>query len=488
MATRDLVRTTSLIHDYSRFAFAFLALLLVAVLAGCSDSSESHGSDTGASLSCLDGAGLITSEATSTDVVVDFSRPESVATLTGVLHGITAETPYHAIADIQLAAARGRGVFQDVFAMHGITPVLVVSDRVKLGGESPAANWSAYEDQVRDLAVEYGTTVIYDLWNEPDQFFFWPFWSEILADDNDDTAEFLEAFKRAHDTIRDVLGDEAVISGPSISGIEESLIQRFMDFSLREGLTVQVLSVHSLFDPDSTLVEVEQTLSRLYQEYIADPEYSEVGVVELHVNEYGAPKQYGRPGSMLALMRVMERAGVTQAMRAAWGRSEAFTDDINGLLVFTGAAEPLVEVEPNPGAMSDLLTPDLRPRPIWWAYKYYADGAGSRVAADSELDYIMPLASSTSESLNYNQLLLAAYDSENYPERPAKLGIQLKGLTNSSSGVSVKLIRIPYDDAATLDMPTTADECELRTEAGGSMTFSVEMPGDYEVLALRIAE
>ena len=488
MGARDLARTTSFIHEYSRFAFAILALSLIAALAGCSDSSDSDGLDTGVSLSCLDGVGLITSKATSADVVVDFSRPESVATLTGVLHGITSETPYHAIADIQLAAARGKGVFQDVFAMHGITPVLVVSDRVRLGGESPAVNWSAYEDQVRNLAVEYGTTVIYDLWNEPDQFFFWPFWSGILAGDNEDTTEFLESFKRAHDAIRDVLGDEALISGPSISGIDESMIRRFMDFNLREGLTVQVLSVHSLFDPDDTLVEVEQALSRLYQEYIAGPEYSEVGVLELHVNEYGAPKQYGRPGSMLALMRVMERAGVAQAMRAAWGRSEAFTDDINGLLVFTGLAEPLVEVEPNPGAMSDLLTPDLRPRPIWWAYKYYADGAGSRVAADSELDYIMPLASSTSESLNYNQLLLAGYDSENYPERPDKLGIQLKGLTNNSSGVTVRLIRIPYDDAATLDMPTIAYECELRPEAGDLMSFSVEMPGDYEVLALRIEE
>ncbi len=483
------MKTTSLIHGYSRFALAILALSLMAALAGCSDSSDGPSSSvTGASLNCPDDTGLITSMATSVDVEVDFSRPESVATLTGVLHGITSETPFHAIADIQLAAARGRGVFQDVFAMHGITPVLVVSDRVQLGGESPAANWSGYEDQVRDLAVEYGTTVIYDLWNEPDQFFFWPFWSGILADDNDDTAEFLEAFKRAHDAIRDVLGDEAVISGPSISGIEESSVQRFMDFSLREGLTVQVLSVHSLFDPDSTLAEVEQKLSRLYQEYIAGPGYSEVGVVELHVNEYGAPKQYGRPGSMLALMRVMERAGVAQAMRAAWGRSEAFTDDINGLLVFIGDAEPLVEVKPNGGAMSDLLTPELRPRPIWWAYKYYADGAGSRVAADSELDYIMPLASSTSESLDYNQLLLAAYDSENYADRPDKLGIQLEGLTNNNGAVTVQLIRIPYDDAATLDMPTTADECELRTEEGGTMTFSVEMPDDYEVLALRIEE
>ena len=109
-------------------------------------------------------------------------------------------------------------------------------------------------------------------------------------------------------------------------------------------------------------------------------------------------------------------------------------------------------------------------------------------SADSELDYIMPLASSTSESLGYNQLLLAGYDSENYAERPDKLGVQLKGLANNSGWVTVRLIKIPYDDAATLDTPTIACECELRPEAGGLVTFSVEMPADYEVLALTFEE
>lgn len=109
-------------------------------------------------------------------------------------------------------------------------------------------------------------------------------------------------------------------------------------------------------------------------------------------------------------------------------------------------------------------------------------------SADSELDYIMPLASRTSESLSYNQLLLTGYDSENYAERPDKLGVQLKGLANNSGCVTVRLIKIPYDDAATLDTPTIAYECELRPEAGGLMTFSVEMPADYEVLALTFEE
>ena len=484
MEVRDAANTDSPTVEYSRLAFATLAILFLGVLAACSDSSDRTDSD--AALLCAEEDAPITAITSRVDIAVDFSRSESVATLTGVLHGITSETPYHAIADIQLAAARGRGVFMEVFAMHDVSPVLVVSDRVNLGGVSPAENWRAYEDQVRNLAVEYGTSVIYDIWNEPDQRFFWPFWAGMSAgEDNEPIREFLEAFKRAHDAIREVLGDDAVISGPSFGGIDEPLIRRFMDFSLREGLMVQVLSVHAIYDPDDTFGEVEEELNRLYQEYIAGPAYSEVGAIELHVNEYGAPKQYGRPGSMLALLRVMERSGVTQAMRASWGRSEAFTDDVNGYLVFAGIAEPLVEVEPNAGAMSDLLTPDLRPRPIWWAYKYYADGAGSRVAADSQLDYIMPLASSASEELPYNQLLLAGYDSENHPERLDTIGIQLKGVPGTGRA-KLRLTQIPYDDTEVLEVPAVIYECELRPDSDDELRLSVEMPDDYEVLALTI--
>lgn len=464
----------------SRVACALLVVVSVAALAPRADGSGDE-----EKVLCPDTHAPIATSAAGVDVEVDFSQPETVSTLTGVLHGITSETPYSAIADMPLAAARGRGVFMDVFALHGITPVLVVSDRVGLGGESPAADWSAYEDQVRNLAVEYGTSVIYDIWNEPDQPFFWPFWSGMSAEEDEKSAEFFEAFARAHDAIREVLGDTAVISGPSFGGIDEPLLQKFMDFCLHEGLTVQVLSVHLIYDPDHTFGDVESELNRLYQDYIAGPVYAAVGVAELHVNEYGAPKQYGRPGSMLALMRVMERAGVSQAMRASWGRAEAFTGDLNGYLVFAGIAEPLVEVEPNPGAMSDLLTPELRPRPIWWAYKLYAEGAGSRVAADSQLDFIMPLASRASEALAHDQLLLAGNDSGNHPERPDTIGVRLNDVPEAGMA-TLRLSRIPYDDSIELDEPVVVYECELGPDAGDPLTLSIEMPEDYEVLALTI--
>jgi hypothetical protein len=478
-------KAVSAMNQSSGRVVAALAVGLSVGLAGCSDDSDDV-----LQLFCPAEGAVITSTAITVDVEVDFSQPEPAPILTGVLHGVTDQTPFHAIADIKLASARvnANSYFGDVFAVHGITPVFVVSGAVNLQGASPAADWDAFEAQVRAVATEYGNSVIYDIWNEPDQPFFWPFWAGMSAEEgNTQLLEFLEAFKRAHDVIRDVLGDAVVISGPSFGGIDEGLLRRFMDYSRQQQLTVQVLSVHLIYNPDNTFGAVEQRLGALYEEYVEGPGYDAVGVVELHVNEYGAPKQYGRPGSMLALLRVMERGGVAQAMRAIWGPSAAFVDDLNGYLFFAGIAEPLfpVTLSLTDGKLTDLLDENFDTRPLWWAYKLYADGAESRVAASSNLDYIMPLASSASAALGYNQLLLAAYDSDSFPDRPDRVGVRLDNLPVDGSA-TIRVFEIPYDDAIAQDEPVAIYECALRLQSAGQLTFSVEMPGDYEVLALTV--
>jgi hypothetical protein len=408
----------------------------------------------------------ISNRATSIDVEVDFTQSENVSTLTGVLHGVTTETPPEFVEGIQLGSARARANF-DVLISYGIKPVLVVSDLVNLNESSPSADWVSYENEVRNLANTYGNSVIYDIWNEPDMPFFWPWWSglDMTPPDEQVLGEFLESFKRAHNVIRDELGEEAVIAGPSFAKLRESLIQRFMDFCLQEELKVQVLCVHLLEYSDEKLSQLEQRLTFLYEEFIEGSAYSSVGVTELHVTEYGLPKQYGRPGSMLAFIRIMERSKVDEAMRASWGPSEAFTDDLYGFGVFIGLTSPLIDEtqffeEVNQGGrLSSLLTTDFKPRANWWAYKYYADGAPSRVHASSNLDYIMPLASNTSSQLKHKQVLIANYNDEAVTQKPDKLGINLKGISGSN-GATIKLSRIPYLEAGELSEPEVI--CEYR--------------------------
>lgn len=76
----------------------------------------------------------------------------------------------------------------------------------------------------------------------------------------------------------------------------------------------------------------------------------------------------------------------------------------------------------------------------------------------------------------------------NHPDRADGVGIRLEGRSDETGRVTVALTRIPYDDAATLDTPTPAYECDLKPDAGGIVSFSVEGPDDDEVLALAIEE
>ena len=50
--------------------------------------------------------------------------------------------------------------------------------------------------------------------------------------------------------------------------------------------------------------------------------------------------------------------------------------------------------------------------------------------------------------------------------------------------VAIELARTP--PLLVLDAPTVAYECELKVRAGDPLTFSVEMPGDYQVYALTV--
>ena len=461
--------------------------LILACLVACADSPTAGGP-----APCPATDHPITRLVGPTEIEVDFGRPEAVPTLTGVLHGIAEDTPADAVSGIRLAAWRGRGEHVHRAATFVANPVLVVSDDVRFDG-SPATDWAAYEAQVREIARVHGPSVLYDIWNEPDNPFFWPWWPGILFGGAADTDEYLESFRRAHDVIRDELGDGALISGPSYTLLSERLIGSFMDYCLEHGLRVQVLSVHVLYHPDGSFPDVGRTLARLRARYIDDPTYEAVGVQEIHVNEYGAPKQYGRPGSMLALIRTMEEAGVSQAMRATWGPASQFTTDLQGYLAFAGLASPAVDVDCSlcDSYLADLLTPDLRPRPIWWAYKHYADGSSSRVEAHSTLDELVPIASRGSSDLEGGQLLIAAYDREPRGGREP-VGVRLgnvrhvRGVSPATRRVTVRLERIPYDDARSLELATPVAECPITIEPNDEVLFSVEPPEAYGVHVLSI--
>ncbi|MDV7398541.1 hypothetical protein RZS08_44460, partial [Arthrospira platensis SPKY1] len=103
---------------------------------------------------------------------------------------------------------------------------------------------------------------------------------------------------------------DAEIIGPSLSGhvfdgFDWALLKQFMDFCLAEGLTVQGLSLH-LWDADENIERMRDDLLRVREQFIDNPHYAAVGVEKLFVTEYAYDEMRMRPGSNLAMVRLME--------------------------------------------------------------------------------------------------------------------------------------------------------------------------------------
>ena len=150
-------------------------------------------------------------------VAVDFSRPVRAHSVVGVLHGIDMQQPPDTLV-APLAPRSWRGdlesaPFERVHAF-GARYIIVVSD---LWGY-PGANWygrrppwedlQAWGEFVRRLARAHRRDhLIWDVWNEPDQPYFW----------NGTREQFYATYRVAYEAVRTELGPSAVISGPSVS-------------------------------------------------------------------------------------------------------------------------------------------------------------------------------------------------------------------------------------------------------------------------------
>ncbi len=419
-------------------------------------------------------------------VIVDFSREEAVPSLSGFLGTLDPDlVPDEFLVPLEAKYYRAGPLSEEALARAeslGIQYLFVVSDAwgYPPGQDPPYADYAVWEAVVRSVARQYGTRVVYDIWNEPDIHLFWWLWPGATYE------KFLETFRRAHDVIRDELGDEAIISGPSISFFSMKRLRRFADFCRDYGLKVQILSFHLLYQPDSLLPAVEEKIRQAREEFVDNPEYASVGFEELHVNEYlMAYKQNVRPGSVLAFLRHMERAEVDGACKACWPHPV----DCDGLLdCYLGGSWTAC----GDGSMTGILTPDQEPRAVWWAYKHYADGVTSRVWANSSDRRIMALASSRSEDPHTAQVLIAHYGDG--IEEPLSMDISLHDLSSLSfvgsddTHVSVTVKRMPFignGSEPVWELPVVAEYPALPIECDRA-AVTVDQLQPYEVYVLSI--
>jgi hypothetical protein len=300
-------------------------------------------------------------------VTVNFADPaKPVRSMVGFLHAFSPTTPADSLfAPLRPALWRAGPMGLNVQAVQrsrqlGARPVLLLSDLYRgypiHGWTAPYADWPAWEARVREVArMTKGQGLIYDVWNEPDTDVFWAGGDEL----------FFETFRRTERVLREELGAEAVVAGPSFAYWDEGRIENFMEYCRRNGVKVDVLAWHE-FHQDRTVPTIAHNAKRARRFMLG--KYASVGVRELQVQEVGAMDQQFRPGSALANLFYLEAGGVNAAARACWGEAKAdncWNESLDGL-----------------------LTPQRERRAVWWAHWAYArtlDGRVRSASSDSGL-------------------------------------------------------------------------------------------------------
>jgi len=350
----------------------------------------------------------------------------------------------------------------------GMRPILVVSNAWRWSHhEMPFVNYSAWESLVADLARKFpDKNIIWDIWNEP---------TGELQKGLETTDQFLESFRRAHDVLRKELGNNVYIEGPSIGtwGNHVLTIDQFMEYVKANHLRVDGLSWHEILG-DESVAAIEDHLQQVRKKYIGNPEYAGVGIRDLHINEIIGKYSTYYPGSMIAWFYFLEKGGADGACKACW------QDDASG------------EVTCGNSTLDGLLVPNTyEPRAGWWAYKYYADGVGTRVASTSSYGGIVALASRSGKDPNSAQILIASYDPEKKKDYFASVGVSLTNLGSlpflkNSKMAKVSVSRVP--NAGLLPVRSINVEFEKIIPVDGSIPVIIPKIKVHEMIIVTLSK
>ncbi|MGC9525187.1 MAG: GH39 family glycosyl hydrolase [Limnospira sp.] len=337
-------------------------------------------------------------------VVVDFAAAQpGVKSMSGFLHSVEQnEPPDNQIRPLAPKLWRmGRFDLYPRLTGFGATYQLVLSDTWGYGTQRgwPFEDYGKWEAHVRNLAQKHGDkNIAWDIWNEPDLRD--PFWKGTRE-------QFFETYKRAYRVLREELGPDAMIGGPSIMKYDKGFLTAFLNYARSNNLEVNFLSWHELNDQEITAIASHiQDARRSFQQ---NPAFRSLNIKELQINEIVGPTAQYRPAENLGFLHYAEQGGADAAAKACWeakggGQSNCWNNSLDGLV--------------QPGSFAS--------RAVWWVYKSYADGVGSRVRSQTTNPKVVALAS-RSNAQNRAQVLFGYFEQGRSSPR-ASMTLVLKNL------------------------------------------------------------
>lgn len=355
--------------------------------------------------------------------------------MSGFLHGVTADNPPDSlITSLEPKLMRGGGQFFSAYNRKvalKARPILMLTDlwySYSNGFETmPYDDYDAYRQFVLDVIDSTkDLNVIYDIWNEPDQggegFVFWKGTKE----------QFFETFKITHDILRAESNKDVLISGPSTHWSPKYL-DDFLKYCLVHDVQLDVLSWHE-FQAGNDISQVATNLIRMRQDYVENPVFAQLGIQEIHINEYSFTDKHMVPAFILAYLYYLEKGQADGACRTCWYNCWN-------------------------SSISDLLTDELEPRAAWWVHKYYAESSSHRVQSSTNQRFLVPFASLTPDQDSKARLLLANH----YISPIENMSIRLKNITSipgleDAQDVRMVWHKIPSTEKLPLFEPLMIDE------------------------------
>jgi hypothetical protein len=215
----------------------------------------------------------------------------------------------------------------------------------------PWADLRAWETFVRRTARAHrGKPVMWDVWNEPNAKEFWV----------GGRRRFIRTYAVAARALRDELGPRAMIGGPSISRYSPGYLRAFLESCVRARCPVSFLSWHENLQPHEPIAAAADRLAEARRDLLGDRRYARLGLREIHVNEYVGQGDRYLPGEAVAYLAALERGGADLAALSCWTHPDCSPTGLDGLLDTTSGT----------------------PRAVWWAHRWYAEGATGRVGSE----------------------------------------------------------------------------------------------------------
>src|SRR5262249_29527662 len=198
--------------------------------------------------------------------------------------------------------------------------ILVLSDTWGYHSPWPYDDYTKWEDHVRQVAqASKGKEILWDIWNEPNVIQFW----------QGTQAQFFETYRRAYGVLRDELGPDALIGGPSLTQYDPDSLTAFLDFCAANACEVNLLSWHELKSTGPRIYPIADHLANAYQSFVDNPDYAALNMAEVHVNEVVGDQDQYRPAEIWGSFYYLEVGGADGACKACWKANDATSNCSN---------------------------------------------------------------------------------------------------------------------------------------------------------------